>query len=174
MKRIAINYDVVQEEHPVVVSSVIDDSEFAHFIAGKQGDLSATAKKRLRTTLRSADARVSLFLAAYAQKNMDRLARLMRSFDSVDKEIIQEWRLKTMDTGELLDLYTALSADRSRSVRELLDISGGKPTGSRGDPTAFLGDDEDDAAAQPSSLSKSSREKVTAFYDRVVVKKKEK
>lgn len=168
MKRIPMTYEV-SDAGEELIPAVIDDTEFAQFIAGKREDITPASKRKLRAALKSSDMRVSLFLAAYAQRNMGRLARLMRALDTVDREVLQEWRLKTMDNSELLSLYSELSMDRTRSVKELLDISG-KPAGGRVDPSSFL--DDSDEVPEGAVLSKKSKLRVADFYDRVVVKKK--
>jgi uncharacterized protein YfkK (UPF0435 family) len=100
-------------------------------------------------------------MMAYAQKSMGRLARIMTTLDHVESNLMQPWRMKTMNSEELLDMFSELAADRNRSIKEITGISdrmAGK------DPSAdFL-----DEVAAEESLTRKSQRRVMDFFDKRV------
>lgn len=68
------------------------------------------------------DARSKIFLAAYGQKSIKRLARVMETLDVIDDTLFEPWRLRSMATDSLIDLMSELHAEKSRSVKELVQI----------------------------------------------------
>ena len=120
--RIPNNYDVAQDVDGSSLT-VVDDSEFSQFITGQKEKLSPEMRKKVRAAMKDAGTKLNIFFMAVAQKNANRLARIMGALDCVDKELLQPWRVKTMNQDQLMDLYSELNVERHRSTKSLLELS---------------------------------------------------
>lgn len=165
MKRLPVNYDVeVVDSGPADPNavSVIEDLEFNQLISGSRETLSPAVRKKLKAAMQSSNAKTLIFMMAYAQKSMGRLARIMTTLDHVEHNLMQPWRMRTMNSEELLDMFSELAMDRNRSIKEVASISdrmAGK------DPSAdFL-----DEVEAEEVLTRKSQRKVLEFFDKRVV-----
>ncbi len=174
MQRHPKNYDTTAslfsaDQEGYDLPTVIDDQEFATFTSGQKSEISDEARKRIKKAMSDAGPKMNMFLMAYAQKGMSRLARVMRVLDSVDKELFQEYRLKFMPTGELLDLFGELNTEQHRSVKEIMDISTKFKEDSnfgsmRALDSAVPLDQEDEERAAIRQLSRKSKKNIIDFF----------
>lgn len=102
---------------------VMDNNEIMQFMSGQKAELSKDAEERMRSAFSSQDKRTKLFLAAVAQKSMSRFARLMQAMEHVDDEVLKPWRIQSMNTNELLTLFSELNIEKNRSLKELYQIN---------------------------------------------------
>ena len=148
--------------------AIIENDEFAQFVSGQRTEVSDEVRGNIKQIMVNSKAKTDLFFAAYAQKGMSRLARVMTFLDKVDGELFtQDWRLKALTTEDLLSLYKEVSADKSRSSKELIDIVE-RFDGEAGYNKVLRGK-EIESTSTTSKLSKTSRAKVTAFYKSKII-----
>lgn len=159
MSRIPNNYEVSVDPEPASLS-VIDDHEFSQFVAGQTEQLSPAMKKKVKLAMKDASAKLNIFFMAIAQKNAHRLARVMGALDNVDKELLQGWRIKTMNTEELLELFSELNVERHRTTKGLLEMSN-KFEGNLPSMSHFLDDEIEESVRE---LPRASKKRVVDFF----------
>ena len=166
MKRIAVNYDTP----PTIVSgevgtklTVIDDQEFTDFLTGRQ-TLSEKAREKIKLAMNSTDAKIKIYLAAYAHKGMDRLANLLRVLSSVESEMFQDWRIKTMDSNTLSSFLDSLYTEKSRSIKEISDISGKLEHGLDAATRELDRQQNKENAEEEATLSRQGKKNVVSFF----------
>lgn len=167
--RIPNNYDVRIDEEPVAVT--VMESEFANYVSGQRDDVPEDVKKKLRSAMKKAGAKTAIFLLAYAQKNMGRLARIMGALDNVDRELLQDWRYKTMDSEMLIDLMAELSVEKHRTAQEVIAVSSRFGKAGEDYGAEIFGDEEEKIQPELRRMSRGSRRKVVDFFNRRVVAK---
>jgi hypothetical protein len=101
---------------------VMDDQDFVECVIGTKDELSLETKQRVLKSMRGYKAKMEIFLAAYAQKNASRLSKVLQAMETVDKELFQEWRLRTMDGETLAKLLGDLIGEKSRLASEIVKI----------------------------------------------------
>jgi hypothetical protein len=149
------------------IPAVLENQEFAQFLTGQRNEISQETAQRIKDAMQSQNAKINLFFAAYAQKGMSRLARLMQVLDTVDTELFQAWRVNIMSNAELMDLLGELNTDRHATVKELIEISN-KFDGEK--PSKNLMNDSDKEQKEINSLTPSSKKKIIDFLKKRVVK----
>lgn len=159
MSRIPNNYDVSVDPEPTSLS-VVDDHEFSEFVAGQTEQLSPSMKKKVKLAMKDSSAKLNIFFMAIAQKNAHRLARVMGALDNVDKELLQNWRIKTMNTEELLDLFSELNVEKHRTTKGLLEMAN-KFEGNLPSMNQFLDDDQE---IEIREMPKASKKRVVDFF----------
>ena len=112
---ITINLNKRQEEQ--TLEPVKD--EVSKFLSGECLELSAQGEADLRATLSIHDARAKIFMAAYGQKSIRRLARLMEAIECVDNEVMAPWRIKSLDSKDLIALMAELNNEQARAVKDI-------------------------------------------------------
>lgn len=123
MKRVPNTYAVVhntakeQSQTPEPAST-----DVSKFLTGECIDLTPAGEQDLRQTLQLQDARAKLFMAAYGQKSIRRLARLMEAIDCVDQEVMAPWRIKALDSRDLISLMAELNSEQARVLKDVTSI----------------------------------------------------
>jgi hypothetical protein len=182
-KRIPNSYNTSKEirryevEHESLM--VMDDQNFVDCVIGRKDELSLATKQRIIKSMRSYKAKMEIFLAAYAQKNANRLSRVLKAMDSVDKELFQDWRLRTMDGETLAKLLGDLIGEKSRLAMEIAKITDRFSVKDIPDLNKLELGTEDSEEAEDATfvevgdkvkkLSLSSRKKVSDFLKKVQV-----
>ena len=101
---------------------VVDDQDFVDCVVGTKDELPLASKQRVLKSMNGYKAKMELFLAAYAQKNASRLSKILRAIDTVDGELFQEWRLRSMDGETLAKIMAGLLGEKSRLSSEIRGI----------------------------------------------------
>ena len=122
MERQPNTYKTLAKDEQALTPEVTVKDELTKFLTGENESLSKEAETSLRQTLGVHDAKAKLFMAAYGQKSIRRLARIMEAIDRVDDELLVPWRLKTMDSEDLISLMAELSSQQSKTMKEVLTI----------------------------------------------------
>ena len=169
LERIPNNYDQAQHGADVEeLPTIIENTEFARFSSGQTNKVSAEAREQIKNALRSQGAKLDMFISAYSQKGAARLVRIMRVIDTVDKELFQEWRIKSMGTEELVDFFSEINAEQHRSVKELTEISDHfRENRTFGSPVILDKQDEaepDTTRAVVRKLSRKSKKGLLKFF----------
>jgi hypothetical protein len=157
MKRLANSYvSLAQGEATGAREVSLTNEEFAQFMAGQRSEMSPETTEYIRKALHKGDAKLKLFLAAYTQKSITRVAKLMLALDHVEPELLAPWRVKSMSSKELIDLFSELNDEKSRMVKEVASINN----------LNINGEQEFDSAtmAKRIALSPESKGKVLKFF----------
>lgn len=124
MKRLPNNYEQVLTGQQSTEGVALSNQEFTSFMSGQTAVMTEVGSAQVKQTFKSQDGKTKLFLAAFAQKGMMRLARLMNALDGVDAELLQPWRVKSMDSEDLISLFKELNNEKTRSLKEVSQIQG--------------------------------------------------
>jgi hypothetical protein len=147
----------------------IEDNEFFQLLSGQKSDISETVKVRIRKALSNSGSKINLFLAAYAQKGMNRIVQVMEMADNVQRELNVPWRVHAMTTGGLSDFLDELNTERHRTVQELMGISEKfKEGGGEGDLRDVLGAAPEKVEGESTILSRRQKKNIVSFYKRKI------
>ena len=144
-------------------TTIVSNEDISQAIIGSTS-VSAETRKKVKHAMKDMDAKMNVFFMAYAQKGVHRLSRLMTAIDSVDNELLQDWRLSGMDNSELLELFSELSEEKHRSAKELLALSS-KMGGRQADIDTIFPDSD------APKMSEMSKRKITKFYNSKIIGK---
>jgi hypothetical protein len=166
IERIPSNYQTFETPVEDASEAVIANEEFSQFILGQKETVSDATKKQVARAFSRSGDKLKLFFGAYRQKNMGRLAKLMQVLGSVEDNLFQDFRINTMSNEDLIDLFGELGAEKSRVLKEIVDMS---TTLQLDDPQRVLEPEavvEDDGTKE---LSKSSKKNIISFFKQKVV-----
>lgn len=157
------NYAYAHDKGQHTDALVVSTDDITQAVMGDKR-VSVDVRKKVKHAMKDMDAKMNVFFMAYAQKGAHRLSRLMSAIDSVDNELLQDWRLSGMDNSDLLELFSELSEEKHRTAKELLALSG-KMGGKQVDvDTVFPDNDEH-------KISEISKRKITKFFNSKIVGK---